>query len=83
MLIGNDWKVESDSLNVTLYRRRTIKATPEKPEHDAWSTEGYYATPQGALKSLLDMEVMETKLKDFKAVCQKQEELYRLIEKLK
>lgn len=27
MVIGKNWKIESDSLNITLYKRNNVKAT--------------------------------------------------------
>ncbi len=75
MLIGKDYKVESDSLNVTLLKRGVSKKT----QKEYWSPIGYFSRFGNALKSLVDLRVKETKLKDFQTVCQKQDELYKLI----
>ena len=79
MKIGKNWKIESDSMNITLFKRHTVKATPTKPAHNSWSAEGYYSKIQHALKGLVDFEVKETELKDLKTVVEKQDELYKLI----
>ena len=79
MLVGKDYKVEADSMNVTLYRRGVSKKTHK----EYWASIGYFSRFGNALKSLVDLEVRETKLKDFQAVCKKQDELYKLIDSLK
>lgn len=82
MLIGKNYKVESDELNVTLYRRTTIK-TGKKAGQEHWSPFMYYSTIQNALKGFADMELNKSGLKDLEAVAKKQDEIYRLIEGLK
>ena len=79
MLIGKDYKVESDSLNVTLYKR----GVSEKTGKEYWTSIGYFSRFGSALKALVDLELRETKLTDFNAVCQKQDELHTLIDSLK
>ncbi len=83
MLIGKDWKVESDSLNVVVYRRHAVRATDKKPAHDNWVAEANYATIGGALTYLVDNGVRETGLKDYKSIVERQVELYKLIKEIK
>lgn len=83
MQVGKDWKIESDTLNITLYKRHAVRATAKKPGHNYWTAEGYYSNIKNALEALVDYEVAETGLKDFRAVSQKQDDLYKLIEALK
>ena len=78
MLVGKDYKVEADSLNVTLYERRIVKKTRK----EYWFAIGYFSRFGNALKALVDLKVKETELRDFRGVCQKQEELYKLIDGL-
>jgi len=78
MEIGNRYKIESDSLNVILYKKRT-----KKDKSVYWSVICYHSNFKEALKSLVDMEVKETELKDFQKVVAKQEELYKLIAGIK
>lgn len=78
MLVGKDYKIEADSLNVTLLKR----GVSEKTQKEYWTSIGYFSRFGNALKSLVDLGVKETELKDFKVVCQKQEELYNLIDSL-
>ena len=82
MLIGKNWKIESDSLNITLYKCHNVKATAKQPKHIYWTVEGYYSSIKNALEELVDYEVAETGLKDLNTVSQKQDKLYQLIEKL-
>jgi len=79
MLIGNKYKIESDSLNVTLYRPVKVKKT----DGIRWQPIAYFSSLENALDHLVDLEVMETGLKDFRAVIEKQKELYQLIRGLK
>ena len=79
MLIGDKYRIESDSMNVTLYE----KAKSKTPGKITWRAIGFFANPKNALHHLIDLEVMETGLKDLRAVVGKQEELYRLINGLK
>ena len=74
MLIGKRWKVESDSLNVTLFK----KMGRDKKEY--WRAEGYFSNFQNALKGLADYEIKGTGLDDLKRVSKRQDEIYQLIE---
>ena len=79
MLIGDKYKIESDSLNVTLYQKGTSKANGKV----YWRPIDYFSCVENALKHLVDLEVAETGLKDFRTVVEKQKELYHLIKGLK
>ena len=78
MLIGKKYKIESDSLNVIVYKKRT-----KKDKSVYWTVISYHSNFGNALKALVDMEVGETYLEDFKKVVAKQEELYKLIAGIK
>lgn len=77
MLIGKNYKVESDPLNVTIFKRRKAKTAGE-----SWKAIGFFPTPKNALEFLVDLEVSETGMRDFETVCRKQEELHQLIKSL-
>ena len=79
MLIGEKYKIESDSLNVTLYQKGTSRNSGKV----YWRPIAYFSCVENALDHLVDLEVMETGLKDFRAVIEKQKELYQLIKGLK
>jgi len=79
MLIGDKYKIESDSLNVTLYKPVNVKKTGGI----RWQPIAYFSNFKSALTHLVDLDVMETRLKDFRVVVEKQEELYQLIDTLK
>ncbi len=78
MLIGNNWKIEADTDNVTLSRRSVAKVG-KRAGLETWKPEGYFSTLQNALRFLVDLEVKETHLTDLRTVIAKQEELYKLI----
>ena len=58
MLIGDKYKIESDSLNVTLYKPVKVK----KSDSIRWQPIAYFSSFENALKHLVDLEVMETGL---------------------
>ncbi len=78
MLIGEKYKIESDSLNVTLYEKRKAKG-----KSTTWRAIAFFSNPKNALQHLVNLEVMETEMKDLTAVVKKQDELYALINTLK
>ena len=78
MLIGKKYKIEADSLNLTLYQRTVSKKTGA----ERWSVLGYFGKVQNALKFLVDSGVAETGLTEFRKIVTKQDELYKLIEGL-
>ena len=77
MVIGKNYKIESDSLNVILYKRHTTKKSG-----DDWDVIGYYATPQNALKDMVNHEIRGTGMKDFETVVNKIAKLHKLIDEL-
>jgi len=80
MLIGRKYKLESDTLNVTLScRQKPRKGSKVK----GWRPIAYFANCQNALKHLVNLEVMDTGLTDLKTVVEKVDELHRLIDGLK
>ena len=70
MKINKNFKIESDSLNVVLYRFKK-----DKNGEEYWSPLGYYSTVKLALNGLVDQGVRDTELRDFKEVCKKVDEL--------
>ena len=78
MLVGKDWKIESDSLNVIVYK----KSVSKKNGVIKWRPKAYFATLQSALKFLVKREVNETELKDLVSVNKKLGELLALVKKL-
>ena len=83
MLIGTDWKLESDVLNVTLLKRYRTRPKDGTPPEDRWKTAGYFSNPKSALKFLVNHHVMETGMKDLETVVAAIEELHTLIDPLK
>jgi len=77
MLIGNRYKIESDSLNVTLYEVAKSKTAVTR-----WRAIAFFSSFKNALEYLVDLGVMETGLKDLRTVVKKQDELYSLVKQL-
>ena len=88
MLIGSNYKVESDDLNVTLYQRRTVTGEM-KPRRgrkavqpigsEYWVAIGYYSTVRVALEDMVNQSVRDTHLTDLKTIVAKVEELRGII----
>lgn len=77
MQISEDIKVEAvDDRNICILKRMIVK------DEEQWKRLGYYSTPQGALKGLVINEITGTGLKDFQVVCNKLDELFKLIDGL-
>jgi len=77
MKINENIKVEAvDDRNICILKRQIIN------EEENWKRLGYYSTPQGALKGLVNKEILGTGLKDFKTICNKIDELYEYIDSL-
>ena len=74
MLIGK-YKIEADSLNVYLYKKGISKNNGKT----YWRAIAFFSTIGNALVHLVDQEVAETGLKDFRTVVEKQNELYQLV----
>lgn len=67
MIINDEWKIESDDLNVMLmhkYAKRDLN------NPDQWER-FYYGTVAYALQSLLQKEILWTGLKDFQAISER------------
>lgn len=75
MEINANYKIESDSLNCTLFHR----AAGTK----SWRPIAYYSDPRGCLEKLVKLEINGTGLTDLKTVCKKINELTNLIKSLK
>jgi len=77
MLIGDRYKIESDSLNVTLFEKAKSKTSAT-----TWRSIAFFSSIKSALNHLVDLEVMGTGLSDLKSVTKKQDELFNLIKQL-
>ena len=73
LLIGRDWKVGTDALNIILYRRCVNRKTGK----EYWRTHSYYATFTDALVGLINQGIRDTELADLKTVCRKMDRLRR------
>ncbi|KOF57838.1 MULTISPECIES: hypothetical protein [Clostridium] len=77
MKISNDIKIEAvDDRNICILKKMVVKG------EEQWKRLGYYTTPQGALKGMVNDEIIGTGLKDFQVVCNKIDELYKIIDGL-
>ena len=91
MLIGTDYKIESDTMNVILYQKVTIKdrtgkkgLQPKKENigKEYWDVLGYFSTIQAALRFMVKHNIQGAGLDDFAAVSKRQDELFDLIKQL-
>ena len=70
MIINKNFKIESDRLNVVLYRFRK-----DRNGEEYWSPQGYYSTVKNALNGLVDQGVRDTDLRDLRTVVKAIDEL--------
>jgi hypothetical protein len=71
LVIGQDWRVGADTLNVILYQRHVNKKTGK----EYWRAHSFYATVANALVELVNQGVRDTELADLKTVCDKIDQL--------
>jgi len=82
MLIGKNYKIESDSLNVILFYGSIQKRRATNEPFERWNPIGYYSTVKNALHGLVNREIKATELKDLQTVVAKIDELHQLIDSL-
>lgn len=84
MNLSKNYKIESDNLNVTIWKRCIVQKDTKtsKKGDEYWTAVGYYATVQGALSGIVKMEINGTGLKDFRTVVTKVNQLEKLIRDL-
>jgi len=75
IVIGQDWRVGADTLNIILYRRQVNKKTGK----EYWRAHSYYATVTNALVGLVNQGVRDTELADLKTVNKRIDEIHTWI----
>jgi predicted phage tail protein len=73
IVIGKNWKLGADSLNIILYQREVNKKTKE----ERWRVYGYYATVANAVMALANQGIRDTQLANLKIVCDKIDQLHK------
>lgn len=68
MLVGNNWKIESDSLNVILMKKVKRKKKGTDETYDDWKNIGYYSNFENAFKAMVDQRIRDTDLTDIKSI---------------
>ena len=81
MMINENYKVESDELNV-IVSKKVVSNDREGNEKITWRNIAFCHTIESALKYLAKKEVLGTGLKDLETVNQKIDDLYKYIENL-
>lgn len=80
MLINENYKIESDPLNIIIYRKSENTRKPGAAP--VWKAVGYFGDIKEALEKIAKMEIFGTGLPDLKTVLKKQQEIYDLINSL-
>lgn len=73
LVIGKNWRVGADALNIILYQRQVNKKTGK----EYWRAKGYFSTIANALTELVNQGVRDTALADLKTICDKIDQLHR------
>jgi hypothetical protein len=83
MNLGKNYKLESDTLNVTLLERRVVKRETSRSKlgigEEYWKPIAYFSSLRNALTYLMDREVCKTGLKDVKEILDKLNEVETVI----
>ena len=74
MLIGNDYKIESDGVNVTLSKKYIIR-DGKNAGSERWEGLTYHRTLEQALNECIRREINATYLKDVKDIVKRIKEL--------
>ena len=82
MIINGQYRIETDAYNFILLEHfeREKRETGEK--YETWSNVGYWSSVAGALRGMVDREILGTGLKDFQTVSKRITELHDLITSL-
>ena len=89
MLIGENYKIESNDLNVILLTKKTItgkgtmRPTKKAVGEEYWIPIAYFATVKHALNYLVDHEIRGTGFTDLESITAKIDQLHNLIQNLK
>ncbi|MFR4997410.1 MAG: hypothetical protein ACLUDK_09355 [Clostridium paraputrificum] len=81
MKINNNYKIESDELNV-IVKEKFIPQKGKKAGIPQWRPVSFHATVEQALNSIVDKEINGTGLEDFKTVVNKVKELRAFIKEV-
>lgn len=82
MRINDKWDIISDDMNVILRRKVVTKAKDDKPSTEYWNIEGYYVSPHSALRALVKKGILGTGMEDLQDICDKIDELHKMIDGL-
>ena len=81
MLIGKNWKIESDNLNVIISQKKGRKRKDTGERYLDWQVVGYYSTVANALHGMINQKVRDSELKDLKTITKSIDELHNLVDR--
>lgn len=79
LVVGRNWKVGADTLNIILYQRQVSKKTGK----EYWRAHSYFATVANALVGLVNQGIRDTELADMRTVCDKIDQLHKDVFKVR
>ena len=85
MLVGKDWKIETDSLNVILYRRKVSDPNSHLTKVvgvERWVVSGYYSSVKSALHGMVEQGIRDADLVDLRVLDAKIDVLHQDVERL-
>ena len=82
MLIGKNWKLGADNLNVTISKLHITKPKDDTPPHEYWTPTAYFSNPKDALKWLVNHKITGTGMADLHVVVVAIDELNDMINAL-
>lgn len=79
MQINENWKIDADESQVSLYQRKITQSKDANKEPRTTWRRTYYSNVQQALKSLATVELNATGFKTIEIIVKKQDEIFKLI----
>ena len=85
MKINEEYKIESDEENITLFRRVETSGKDKKgnpvPKEKKWVAIKWFSTVEGAFRELIRMEIMGSGMEDLESVVQALHKIYQEIDR--
>ncbi len=82
MIINKDYKIESDELNVSLYKRQIVEKEGKTKGNEYWVAIGHWGSVEHALRGLVDLRIKGTGMKDLESIVKEIESIKKDISRL-
>lgn len=80
MLIGKNYKLEVQGMDIVLQEKYTGKKRETGETYDGWKDIGFYSSLGGAMTALINKHVKETQLTDLRTILKAIEDLKKAVQ---